>query len=123
MALAAVCQIIEDYTNKDNGQLYWIDSSDKVTWDVKSSFSGYDAAIESARETHNFQPGESLYAMPVYDESAPPTLAEWVESVTQDSVRPPGYLNAGHDENSIIDAREEALFRRQEIEEMLRASL
>jgi len=119
MTLASVAQLIEDYTDKNNGQLYWVDASEKVQWEIRSSFSGYDAAIKAEEETHEFLPGESLYAVPVIDEDDPPTFQEWIEGLDNDSLHPPGYKNSGHLEWEILDARDEADRKRQEILEKL----
>jgi hypothetical protein len=116
--LASVVQLLEDYTNPNNGQLRWFDESDKVEWDVKSSYSGYDAALD--KDDKNLEPGESRYAVPLYDEDDPPTIYEWLEALENDENHPPGYKNSGHQEWEILDAREEALNRRAEIAEKLR---
>lgn len=120
MALASVAQLIEDYTDRNSGQLYWIDASEKVQWEVRSTFSGYTAAVEAEQETHQFQPGESLYAVPVIDDDDPPTFNEWLEQMENDSTHPPGYKNAGHLEWEILDAREEADRKRKDILEKLK---
>lgn len=120
MALASVAQLIDDYTDKNNGQLYWVDASDKVQWEVRSSFSGYDAAVKAEEENHEFLPGESLYAVPVIDENDPPTFQEWLEQLDNDTLYPPGYKNAGHQEWEILDAREESDRKRQAIIDKLK---
>jgi hypothetical protein len=120
--LASVAQLIEDYTDKNNGQLFWVDASDKVDWEVRSTFSGYDAAIKAEEETHDFQPGETLYAVPVINEDDPPTFQEWLEKLDSDTLHPPGYKNSGHNEWEILDAREEADRKRQEILDKLKKS-
>lgn len=73
--LADVYQVICDFTG-DYGQWLPDDTSGDVWWDVKSKFSGYEEALEKAREERGeLKPGETLYAEPVYDESKPkPTL-------------------------------------------------
>ena len=113
--LASVAQIIEDYTDKNNGQLYWVDASDKVEWEVKSSFSGYEAAVDAERNSRELEVGESLYAVPIIDEDDPPTFQEWIDALDNDTNHPPGYKNAGHSEWEILDAREEADQRRKDI--------
>lgn len=117
-ALASVGQLIEDYTNKDNGQLYWIDSSDKVEWQVRSSYSGYDAAMDG--ESESLEPGESRYAVPVYDEDDPPTLTEWIESLGDENVHS-FHKRVGHAEWEILNARDDVEDRRREMMEKLKS--
>jgi hypothetical protein len=116
-SLASVAQLIEDYTDKNNGQLYWIDASDKVSWELKSSYSGYDAAID--KDDKNLEPGESRYAVPVFDEDDPPTISEWIESLEDETNHPPGYKNTGIRDWEILDAKDDAEKRRAEIKEKL----
>lgn len=115
--LASVAQILEDHTNPNNGQLRWFDESDKVEWDVKSGYSGYDAALD--RDERELEPGEYRYATPTYDEDDPPTFWEWIESLEEETNHPPGYKNNGVQEWEILDAKEEAEQRRAEIREKL----
>lgn len=117
MTLASVAQIIDDYTNKQNGQLRFFDESDKVEWEVRSSYSGYDAAID--KDDKALEPGESRYAIPSYDEDNPPTIMEWLESLEDESNHPPGYKNSGIHDWTILDAKDEADKRRAEIKEKL----
>lgn len=119
MCLASVAQLIDDYTNKSNGQLIWFDSSDKVDWDIRSSFSGHDAAMDS--DDKQLDKGESRYAVPVFDESDPPLLSDWIESLTDDNAS--GYVGrkreALHDGYEIMDARDDADERRRLVREQL----
>jgi hypothetical protein len=117
MTLASVAQIIEDYTNKQNGQIYFFDESDRVQWEVRSSFSGYDAALENDDKT--LEPGESRYAIPIIDEDNPPTIWEWLDSLEDHTNHPPGYKNNGLQDWEILDAKEEAGKRRDEIKAKL----
>ena len=83
--LADVFQVIEDFTDKSNGQYLPYDQSGEVHWDVKSKFSGHDEAIEKHRENHEAKPGESFYAVPVFDDpDNPPTLATWMQDIAED---------------------------------------
>jgi hypothetical protein len=78
--LADVFQVIEDYTDPNSGQWMPYDQSADVFWDVGSSFSGAQAAIDRERERRKgeLKPGESLYATPTFrDEKNKPTLASW----------------------------------------------
>lgn len=91
-ALAGAYQVIEDFTD-ESGQYIPYDASGEVDWEVKSKFSGSNAAIERARESRKeLRPGESLYAVAVFrDPDNKPTLKSWAASV-QDGVddgRPP----------------------------------
>lgn len=82
--LADVFQVIEDFTNKSNGQYLPYDQSGKVRWKVESSFSGYDAAIEDHREKHDAKPGESFYAVPEFDDPEnKPTLSSWMRDMEE----------------------------------------
>ncbi len=79
--LAEVYQVIEDYTDKQSGQWMPFDQSGDVYWDVKSMYSGAQEAIQKEQERRDggLKPGESLYAVPVFDESKPlPTLTSWM---------------------------------------------
>lgn len=79
--LADVYQIIEDFTDKSNGVFIPYDQSGDIHWDVHSSFSGYDEAIEKAQKSRKeLKPGERLYAVPVFDdEDNKPTLESWAK--------------------------------------------
>lgn len=83
--LSDVYQVIEDYTNSANGQYRWIDESGDVYWDVHSSFSGYEEAIEKHRESRKeLKPGESLYATPLFtDEENKPTFSSWIKGMQE----------------------------------------
>lgn len=95
--LADVFQVIEDFTNKSNGQYLPYDQSGKVRWVVKSSFSGHDEALEKYRESHEAKPGETFYAIPEFDDpDNPPTLASWMKDMEEDKadLRPEGHRDA-----------------------------
>jgi len=80
--LADIFQVIEDYTNKNNGVWIPYDQSGDITWDVRSTISRYDAAIEKEKERRkdSMKPGESLYAVPLFDdEDNKPTLESWAK--------------------------------------------
>lgn len=83
--LADVYQTIDDYTDKSTGQYMPFDQSGDVWWDVKSKFSGSEAAIDKAKESRgDLKPGESLYAVPVFDETKPkPTLESWAKELDE----------------------------------------
>ena len=117
--LASAAQILEDHTNPENGQLRWFDESDKVEWNVRSGYSGYNAALDRD-EKNELEPGEYRYAVPEYDEDDPPTFWEWIDSLEEENNHPPGYKNSGHQDYDILDAKEEADRRRAEIAEKLR---
>lgn len=111
--LAAVLQIIEDYTDKSSGQLMWYDQSDDVEWEVKSVYSGSQAALEADDRT--LEPGESTYAIPIFKDGKKPTIHDWIKELESDSTHPHGSPNTGHDEWDILDAREDKEKRRKEL--------
>lgn len=80
--LAEVYQLIQDYTDRNTGQLLWYDQSGDVYWDVQSSFSGSAAAVELKQKNYTLKPGESLYAVPVFGE-VKPTLASWAKDMEE----------------------------------------
>lgn len=85
-ALADAYQIIEDYTDSESGQWLPYDQSGDVYWDVKSRISGSLAAIRKAEENRELQPGESLYAVPVFrDDKDKPTLESWLKDVAEET--------------------------------------
>lgn len=96
--LAEVYQIIEDYTDKNSGMWLPFDASGDIWWDVKSNFSGSMAAIEREQKSRGeLKPGESLYAVPVFDESKPrPTLETWIRDISEDKsdMRPSEHRDA-----------------------------
>jgi hypothetical protein len=96
--LAEVYQIIEDYTDKNSGQWIPYDSSGDIWWEVKSSYSGSTEAIEREQKNRGeLKPGESLYAVPVFDESKPkPTLESWARDIEDEKAdrRPEEHRNA-----------------------------
>jgi len=115
-----VLQLIEDYTDKSNGQLMWYDQSDEVEWEIRSIFSGSRAAEES--DEADLEPGESRYAVPIFKEGKPrPTIHDWLKSLEEDEAHPHGSPNAGHNEWDILDARDEKERRRKEMAEKLRS--
>jgi hypothetical protein len=69
------------------------DASGEVDWEVKSKFSGSNAAIERERESRKeLKPGESLYAVAVFrNPDDKPTLKSWMADVEAgvDDGRPP----------------------------------
>lgn len=82
--LAEVYQTIQDYTDSETGQWIPFDQSGAVWWETRSSFSGSKAAIEKARDGRELKDGETLYAVPVFDESKPkPTLASWARDLEE----------------------------------------
>lgn len=82
--LSDALQIIEDYTDKDTGQLIWYDQSGDVHWDVGSTFSGSKEALEKEQERRGeLKPGESLYAIPVFG-AKKPTLSDWIRDMEED---------------------------------------
>lgn len=83
--LAEVCQLINDYTDKSTGQWIPFDQSGDVHWDVRSTFSGSQEAIEKHRDGRKeLKAGESLYATPVFDPKKPkPTLASWAADLAE----------------------------------------
>lgn len=88
-ALLRAYQIIEDYTDKETGQLVWIDQSPEVDWDVKSSFSGSIEAEERAMKNRELKPGERLYSVPVpRNPDDPPSMSKWLEDMENDTARP-----------------------------------
>lgn len=123
--LARVIQLIEDYTDKQTGQLYWVDQSEKVDWDVRSTFSASQAALDAEMKTRGdagLEPGENLYAVPVLrNQDEPPTLSEWLKELEEDALRPHGSPNTGFDENDIEDAREARARKKQEMLEKLKS--
>lgn len=122
MVLATVSQLIEDYTDKTSGHLFWIDQSDKVEWEVRSIYSGSETVIAQERKSRELEPGETLYAVPHYDSDNPPTLTDWLEALENGAV-PHGAPGPGHTEQELTDAQEAADKRRAEIAEQLRKSL
>lgn len=114
-ALASTLQLIEDYTDKSTGQLYWYDQSDKVEWEVKSMFSGSQAALDREKD-RDLEPGETLYAEPVFrNPEDRPTINEWLEDLANDTLHPQGSPNTGHEGLEVLDARDIAAKRRAEI--------
>jgi len=97
-ALDRAFQVIEDFTDSQNGQLIWWDQSPEVRWEVRKRFSGHDAAVERRRnELHEsgkeLDPGEDLYAVPVFDNpQKPPTMNSWFEMLEEENgrIRPRG---------------------------------
>jgi len=88
--LADVFQTIEDYTDPESGQFMPFDQSGDVHWDVHSRFSGANAAIDKRRADKELKPGESLYAVPVFDEKKPkPTLESWARDLQEEKVGRP----------------------------------
>lgn len=89
-ALLRAYQIIEDYTLKTNGQLIWVDQSPEVDWDVESSFSGHDAALEIAHKNREeLKPGETLIARPSFrNPEDPPSMTKWLEDMETGNARP-----------------------------------
>lgn len=117
--LASVAQLVDDYTNKHNGQLYWIDESEDVEWDIRHSYSGYDAALEREQKSRGeLDPGESLYAVPIINENKPPQLMDWLKSLEEDRM-PPG-AQGGHDGNEILNAIDDRDAKRKALAEKLK---
>lgn len=83
--LAEVYQVIEDYTDSQTGQWMPYDQSGEVHWDVQSSFSGSAQAIQLAQKARGeLKPGESLYAVPVFDNpDNKPTLSTWIQDIDE----------------------------------------
>lgn len=83
--LADVYQIIEDFTNKDNGVWLPYDQSGDVWWDVEERYSGYDEAIAKAQESRKEpKPGITLYAVPTFaDPDNKPTLESWIRDMNE----------------------------------------
>lgn len=92
-ALAEAYQVIDDFTDKESGQYLPYDASGEVDWEVRSKFSGSNAAIERERESRKeLKPGESLYAVAVFrNPDNKPTLKSWIADVEAgvDDGRPP----------------------------------
>lgn len=80
--LADIVEIIEGYTDPNNGQLRWIDESGDVWWDVKESYSGFDEAVENKQaKDEEHKPGVSYYAVPIFNDNLPrPTLESWIKA-------------------------------------------
>lgn len=84
--LADAFQVIEDFTDKESGQLIWYDQSGDVFWDVKKSTSGYLEAVEKAQgDDKDPKPGVRLYAVPTFrDPNDKPTLSSWLKDVSEE---------------------------------------
>lgn len=122
ITLATILQLVEDYTDKNTGQLYWIDQSDKVDWEVKSMFSGSQAALDREKD-HELEPGETLYAVPVFrDDEDRPTISDWLKELEDDTAHPHGAPNTGHEGLEVLDARDDAAARRKAVLEKLKKS-
>lgn len=118
--LASVSQLIEDYTNKANGQLFWIDESPDVDWEVRSAFSGYDAAIDrEKKERDSLDDGESIYAVPIFKGDERPTIHQWLKMLEDNSAMPHG-AKGGHQEWEIVDAISDRQDRRTALAEKLK---
>lgn len=102
-ALDKAFQIIEDYTDAQNGQLIWWDQSPEVRWEVRTRSSGHDAAVERKRRSmeeagKEYEPGDSPYAVPVFDNpDNPPTMLSWLEMLEEEDgrIRPRGAQQGG----------------------------
>lgn len=117
--LAAILQLIEDYTDTSSGQLMWYDQSDEVDWELGSLFSGSQAALEA--DDSALEPGETRYAKPVFKEGKKkPTIHDWIKQLEEDSAHPHGSPNNGHNTLDIMDARDEKERKRKELAEKLR---
>lgn len=121
ITLASVLQLIEDYTDKNTGQLYWIDQSDKVEWEVKSMFSGSQAALDREKD-RELEPGETLYAEPIFLGEERPTIHDWLKELEEDAAHPHGSPNTGHEGLEVLDARDGAEKRRKAVLEKLKKS-
>lgn len=85
--LADVCQLIEDFTDKESGAWLPYDDSGDVFWDVKSRVSGALEAIEKEQDSRkdDLNPGERLYAVPIFDPNKPkPTIESWAKDVAEE---------------------------------------
>lgn len=117
--LASVAELISDFTNGHNGQLYWVDESEDVEWEVRHSYSGYDAALDREQKSRGeLDPGESLYAIPIINENKPPKLMDWLKSLEEDA-RPPG-AQGKHDGNDILNAIDDRDAKRKALADKLR---
>lgn len=89
-ALLRAYQIIQDYTNPENGQLLWVDQSPEVDWEITSVFSGHDEALERAHEKRDkLKPGEKLVATAQFRfPDDPPSMSKWLEDLENDTARP-----------------------------------
>lgn len=85
--LAETLQVIEDYTDNETGQFIPFDQSGEVRWEVESKFSGSAEAIaKKSKERGELKPGESLYAVPIFDDpDNKPTLTSWIEDMSKGS--------------------------------------
>lgn len=118
--LASMAKLIDDYTNKHNGQLYWVDESADVDWEIRHSYSGYDAAIErEQKERGEMDPGESIYAIPIFNEEKLPRITDWLKMLEDDAAMPHG-AKGGHFGNDILDAIDEREAKRKELADKLR---
>ena len=78
--LADVNQLIEDFTDKQSGQWLPYDTSGAVHWDIESKFSGAEEALQKWQDKHEAKPGETFYAVPVFDDpDNKPTLKSMME--------------------------------------------
>lgn len=84
--LADVCQLIDDYTDKESGAWLPYDESGDVLWEAKSRVSGALEAIEKEQDARKeLKPGERLYAVPVFDPNKPrPTIESWAKDVAEE---------------------------------------
>lgn len=82
--LAEVGQIIDDYTDSESGQWMPWDQSGDVWWETGSIFSGAKAEIQKEMDKRGkeLEPGESLYAYPVFGDKVP-TLQDWFKSLAE----------------------------------------
>lgn len=95
--LADAYQVIDDFTDKSTGQYIPYDQSGEVHWDVKSQFSGSQAAIERAQTERELAAGETLYAVPTFDNpESKPTLSSWAKDMDEEKAdgRPPEMRNS-----------------------------
>lgn len=78
--LADTYQLIDDFTDKESGQIMWFDQSGEVHWDVDTTTSGSLEAIE--RETGELKPGERRYAKPIFGDKKP-TMQQWIADMAE----------------------------------------
>lgn len=118
-ALIRACQFIEDYTDRDSGQLLWYDQSDEVEWETMSQYSNSQAEIARATEARGekgLEPGESIHAIPVFkNPDKKPTMYDWFEDVSNGELKPGVAKSSGYSANEILDAREQRDLERAEI--------
>lgn len=88
-ALLRAYQIIEDYTDKETGQLVWVDQSPEVDWDIRHSYSGSREAELRYMKDKELKPGENIYAVPsIRNPEDPPSMLKWLTDLENDQARP-----------------------------------